>query len=708
MTEKFAIESSENIIKARRLVVRTTNGDVEPFDSKKIIHSLISETTINENVAHKVTDMVLKRIINANIQWLSGPAIREMCCSVLAEIGLLEARKRYTRIGMPLMDYENFIEIGIKENANQYQNPMSIHSWCADRISSEYSLLRLLTEKQSKAHLKGDIHIHMLPYFDLRPFCQEFDLRIILKNGLPPVNWPYSAVSKPAKHPIVAFLHAAKWLGLITGEFSGGLGYDNFTVFLAPYLKGLSEKEIEQMAQSFVFESNQIYASRGGQIPFTSISCVPTIPDNLRDVQAVSFEGKYDGVYGDYLDECNALFKALSKVYFKGDGIGRLFNFPKHEIKLKKEWIREFEEDYLLISEETAKFGNPYYLNLVADWMPDEVHSQCCRLILTPEGIRKICDDPELFDWSKSYINLGSLQSVSLNLPRYAYISKGKEDKFFEILDDYMLLIRDILLIKRKLIGKRLESGLLPLSSRQVDDGTRLLDLRKQSVNIGFVGLNECVLSITNHELHENKEAFILGKKILKHMAKKCDEFTTENSFKFSLWEQPAESTSGRFAYLDLKHYPNKAIVQGNPELNAVYYTNSDHLRYSADIPLFERIQKQSEFHPIVQGGVITHVWLGESYPDPEGLWKLTKKIAFNTPTAYWAYTKDFTQCLECQKFLNGIYTACPQCGASSEKLEWWSRITGYYSRLTGWNASKIEEWKSRKRYNFNKMQKPE
>ncbi len=706
MTEKYAIESSENIIKARRLVVRTTSGDVELFDSKKIIQSLISETSINDNVAHKVTDMVLKRIINAKIQWLSGPAIREMCCSVLAEIGLLEARKRYTRIGMPLMDYENFIEIGIKENANQYQNPMSIHSWCADRISSEYSLLRLLTEEQSKAHLKGDIHIHMLPYFDLRPFCQEFDLRIILKNGLPPVNWPYSAVSKPAKHPIVAFLHAAKWLGLITGEFSGGLGYDNFTVFLAPYIKGLSEKEIEQMAQSFVFESNQIYASRGGQIPFTSISCVPTIPDNLRDVPAISFEGKVDGIYGDYVDECNALFKALSKVYFKGDGIGRLFNFPKHEIKLKKEWIREFEDDYLLISEETAKFGNPYYLNLAADWMPDEVHSQCCRLILTPEGIRKICDDPELFDWSKSYINLGSLQSVSLNLPRYAYMSKGDENKFFEILDEYMLLIRDILMIKRELVAKRLESGLLPLCSRQVDNGIRLLDLRKQSVNIGFVGLNECVLYITNHELHENNEAYRLGKKILEYMSKKCDEFTTEKSFKFSLWEQPAESTAGRFAYLDLKHYPNYAIVQGNPELNAVYYTNSDHLRDSADIPLFERIQKQSEFHPIVQGGVITHVWLGESHPDPEGLWKLTKKIAFNTPTAYWAYTKDFTQCLECQKFLNGIYTTCPKCGASSEKLEWWSRITGYYSRLTGWNASKIEEWKSRKRYNFNKMQK--
>ncbi|NVM54099.1 MAG: hypothetical protein HWN66_10400, partial [Candidatus Helarchaeota archaeon] len=200
--------------------VRTSRMDVEPFESKKIIDSLMRETGINRDAAEKVTKTVLRRIIQSNVQWLSGPQIREMCSSVLAEIGLLEARRRYTRIGMPLMDYEELLTQGIKENANQYNNPESIHSWAADRISAEYTLLRLLKEEQSKAHLQGDIHVHMLRYFDLRPFCQEWDLRMILKHGLPPCGWAHSAVSNPANHAMVAILHAAKWLGIVQGEFS--------------------------------------------------------------------------------------------------------------------------------------------------------------------------------------------------------------------------------------------------------------------------------------------------------------------------------------------------------------------------------------------------------------------------------------------------------------------------------------------------------
>ncbi|MHA1145939.1 MAG: anaerobic ribonucleoside-triphosphate reductase [Candidatus Helarchaeota archaeon] len=685
--DRDRIHTMDRLIKDILPEVRTTKGDVEEFDANKIIDSLILETGIPVHVAEQVTQMVLKRILTSNIRWLSGPAIREMCCSVLAEIGLLQARKRYTRLGMPLMDYEKFLTAGIKENANQYRNPESIHNWAADRISSEYALLRILREEQANAHLNGDLHVHMLRYFDLRPFCQEFDLRMILKFGLPPVNWPYSAVSKPAKHPIVAMLHAAKWLGLITGEFSGGLGYDNFTVFLAPYVRGLPEKEIEQLAQCFIFESNQIYASRGAQIPFTSITCVPTIPDSLLDVPAIGPEGKVSGIYGDYVDECNKLFRAIAKVYYQGDGNGRLFNFPKHEIKLKKEWFDKFEDDYLLVSKEAAKFGTPYFLNLAASWMPDEVHSQCCRIILTPEGLRKTCDDPSLFDWHTSYLNLGSLQSVSLNLPRYAYQSRGNDDKLFDLIVHNMNLAKEILLIKRDLIGKRLENELLPLCSRKLADAgdAPLLDLRKQSVNIGFVGLNECVLSHVGEELHASKQALEFGLKIVQFMADKCKQFSDDHGIKFSLWEQPAESASMRFALLDMKHYPDLARVQGDLQSRSIYYTNSDHLRYSADIDLFQRISDQARFHPIVQGGVITHIWLGESNPGPEGLWKFTKRIS----------------CLKCGRFISGIFTKCPHCGALDDKIEWWSRITGYYARINSFNPGKVQEFHERKRYDL-------
>jgi len=677
--------------------VRTSRMDVEGFESKKIIDSLMRETGVNRDAAEKVTKTVIKRIIQSNVQWLSGPQIREMCSSVLAEMGLLEARKRYTRIGMPLMDYEALLTMGIKENANQYNNPESIHSWAADRISAEYTLLRLLKEEQSKAHLRGDLHVHMLRYFDLRPFCQEWDLRMILKLGLPPCGWAHSAVSTPANHAMVAILHAAKWLGIVQGEFSGGQGYDNFTVFIAPYLRGATYEDAKQLAQCFLYESNQIYAARGAQVPFTSISCLPTVPKSLLDVPAVSFGGNYDGVYGDYVDECNMFFRALSEVYYQGDGTGKLFNFPKHEIKLKKEWLKEFEDDYLLISKEAAKFGLPYYLNMVADWMPDEVHSQCCRIILTPEGIRKVCNDPDIFDWHKSYMNMGSLQSVSLNLPRCAYLAHGDDDRLFEVLNHNLELARDILFVKQQVIERAMKNKLIPICASKID-GVPLLDFRKQSLSIGFVGLNECVLAHTGNELHETPEAYEFGKKILRHLSKKCDEFTQSNLVKFSLWEQPAESTAERFAKLDRIHYPKHAIPQGDLESNSVYYTNSDHLNYAADISLLERINKQAEFHPIVQGGVITHIWMGEAYPDPEGLWKFTKAIA-HTPTAYFTFTKDFTQCLKCLKFINGIYNTCPHCGASDEHIEWWSRVTGYYSRVKRFNQGKFQEWRDRKRY---------
>ena len=304
-------------------------------------------------------------------------------------------------------------------------------------------------------------------------------------------------------------------------------------------------------------------------------------------------------------------------------------------------------------------------------------------------------------------MNMGSLQSVSLNLPRYAYIANGADDRLFEVIDQSLELARGVLFIKKRVIERAMRNKLIPICASRIND-VPLLDFRKQSLSIGFVGLNECVLAHTGYELHENPGAYKLGVEILRHLSKKCEEFTDESlvnstkenpGVKFSLWEQPAESTAERFAKLDLIHYPKQAIPLGDRETRSVYYTNSDHLNYAANIPLFDRIDKQAEFHPIVQGGVITHIWMGEAYPDPEGLWKFTKSIA-HTPTAYFAFTKDFTQCLRCLKFINGIYNTCPHCGASDEHIEWWSRVTGYYSRVKRFNQGKFQEWHDRKRYN--------
>jgi ribonucleoside-triphosphate reductase len=586
-----------------------TEGDVVSFDPVKIEQSLIRETGLDKKSADLITELVVRRIISSGIKFLSGPHIREIVCSILSEQHFEEERKIYTRIGMPLMDYEAILENGVDENANQDMNPESIHHWAANRISDEYALLRILDSEEAQAHLFGDIHIHMLRYFDLRPFCQEWDPRMILEHGLPPVDsWAHCSKSGPAGSLRVAVTHLAKWLGIIQGEFSGGQGYDYITTFLAPYARGISKREIEQSMQCLIYETNQIFAARGGQVPFTSISCTPTVPDGLLNIQAVGPHGKKNGVYGDYKEECLQLFDALTDVYIQGDHNGKLFAFPKHEIKINKEWLRDFEPSYLKVMEEAVKMGTPYFLNMCPEWMPDEIHSQCCRKFLSGDQILEQCIlDPEERKktniW-ENYVTIGSLQSVSLNLPRYAYLSRD-ESSYFKILDEKMELSARILRKKWNLMEKRLETGHLPLCSGKIN-GKPIFNINDQNLSIGFTGLNEAVKSITGYELHEGETSYELGKKILNYMVAKCNTMTERDRKYYSLWEQPSESTANRLAKLDLKHFPKKAIPQSTG--NSAYYTNSDHLRYDASIPLSERIKKQGDFHPIVNGGVITHI----------------------------------------------------------------------------------------------------
>jgi anaerobic ribonucleoside-triphosphate reductase len=703
---------SKNIIKKKDKISRThllknllpkvfkTEGDVVPFDPVKIQESIVKETGLKKKFADKITELVVRRIISSGIKFLSGPHIREIVCSILSEKHFEDERKIYTRIGMPLMDYEAILEKGIDENANQDMNPESIHHWAANRISDEYALLRILDSKEAHAHLYGDIHVHMLRYFDLRPFCQEWDPRMILEHGLPPVDsWAHCSKSGPAGSLRVAVTHLAKWLGIIQGEFSGGQGYDYITTFLAPYAKGLSNREIEQTMQCLIFEINQIFAARGGHVPFTSISCTPTIPEGLMNIPAIGPHGKIIGKYADYKEECLKLFDALTDVYIQGDYNGKLFAFPKHEIKIRKEWIKEFESSYLKVLEEAAKMGTPYFLNMCPDWMSDEIHSQCCRKFLNDNEIISRCIlDPkerENVNVWKNYVTIGSLQSVSLNLPRYAYLSK-KEDDYFKILDEKMELCTTILKKKWHLIEKRLESGHLPLCSGKIN-GTPIFRLQDQNLSIGFIGLNEAVKSLTNEELHESESAYRVGRKILNYMVAKCNTMTERDGFSYSLWEQPSEHTARRLAGLDLKHFPKKAIVQSSGD--SAYYTNSSHIRYDADIPLFKRIKLQGDYHPIVSGGVITHIRFGEQMADIQGLWELTKNICLNTNTAYFAYTIDFTFCTRCRKMFRGGQFSCPACHSKDVKV--YSRITGYYSDVSRYNPGKKVEWESRKRYNL-------
>ncbi|HII30207.1 TPA: anaerobic ribonucleoside-triphosphate reductase, partial [Candidatus Woesearchaeota archaeon] len=78
-------------------------------------------------------------------------------------------------------------------------------------------------------------------------------------------------------------------------------------------------------------------------------------------------------------------------------------------------------------------------------------------------------------------------------------------------------------------------------------------------------------------------------------------------------------------------------------------------------------------------------------------LLKLTERIAKKTLMSYFAYTRDLTICNDCLYTTGGMLKSCPKC--KSENVDWLSRITGYYQRVSSWNKGKVQELKDRRRY---------
>lgn len=549
------------------------------FDASKVYESLLKETGMSEKDANKITELTVRRIISSGIKFLSGPHIREIVCSVLSEQHHEQERKLYTRIGMPLMDYE-----AVLKESSQALNPEKIHHWAANQLAVEYALLRVLDDDEAQAHLYGDIHIHQLKYFDLRPLSQLWDPRIILKNGIPPgVGWSHCSKSGPAGMLRVAVNHLAKWLGMTQGEFCGQQGYNFINTFLAPYARGLNEEEIMQGMQTLVYEINQLSAIIGRDVPVTRITCAPEVLKELKDMPAIGPYGKVMGTYGDYQEECLKLFTALNKIYLEGDFQNRPFEFPHHFIYFKEEWLEKHETAYDPVWIETEVMKTPYIVNLNADWVESKVTQ-------------------EIKD--KYFLNHGTLQSICLNLPRYTYTSKD-EDEFYQVLEDNLNMSAGILRKKQDIIRKCMETNHLPICASKLEDNL-LFNIDEQELSITFAGLNEAVKVLSGQELHEDSSAFELGKKIIRKIHQTCVDLSQKYNKKFILHETNSKRARFRFAKLDLKHFPNKA--KPNVEADIAFYSQSAHFRDFIQYDPVELIEKQAQLQELIKSNACERI----------------------------------------------------------------------------------------------------
>jgi ribonucleoside-triphosphate reductase len=227
-------------------------------------------------------------------------------------------------------------------------------------------------------------------------------------------------------------------------------------------------------------------------------------------------------------------------------------------------------------------------------------------------------------------------------------------------------------------------------------DGEPYYRIEKSSYLLGMVGLNELVQYHFGQEIHESKDAMMFGLKVIAFMKKEAERLSKEYNIKLPLEQTPAESTAYRFAKLDMKEFPLQAssVVKGNKGSGELYYTNSTYINVSADVSPIERTKMEGMFHPLIEAGALTHIWLGETKPAPESIAAFVEKTFRNTQNAQIAFSPEFTSCLDCGKTARGLTHTCRSCG--SDHVEGITRVTGFFSKISGWNKGKTGELQDR------------
>jgi len=678
------------------LFVRTSDETFVEWDRKKIVEALVRETGIERSLAESLSVEVEQQIIVSKIEHLTAPLVRELVDAKLIEYGLEHHRRRHTRLGVPLYDAEQVIAFPNKENANMPHNPEATNLMLAENIKKEFALLEVFSSDVADAHISGDIHLHDLGFVD-RPYCSGQSLEYVKKFGLDLPN--ALSIARPAKHPETLLAHMVKFSAALQGHFAGAIGWDAVNIFFAPFVEGLDDDQMHQMAQMLVFEYSQQAVARGGQAIFSDINIYWEIPKHFETVEAIGPGGEYTGrLYSDYIKSSQRFAWALFDVYAEGDGSGRPFFFPKPLVHITEKFFKTpGHEDFLMhISEVATTKGNTYF---VFDRGETAKISECCRLSFKLE--QSDLDDARQ-PWRMRY---SALQNVTLNMPRVAYRAGGSDAKLFELLEDVMETAvkahREKRLFLEKLLDLNQEGPLSLLTMQR--DGEPYLRMRRATHLIGLLGLNEMVQAHLGEELHESERAYGLGLKVVAFLDLLCKRFSKREGIRFVLEQSPAESTVYRLAQLDLAHFPEQAkrVVKGeiSDSQNNVYYTNSTQFNVSVPMGAIDRVELEGRFHDMIEAGALTHVWLGDSMPSSSSIANFVKKVFRNTRNAQIAFSPEFTACNVCGKVTRGLHEECSYC--HSDNVDGITRVTGYFTRTSSWNVGKIAELHDRARSTY-------
>ena len=317
-----------------------------------------------------------------------------------------------------------------------------------------------------------------------------------------------------------------------------------------------------------------------------------------------------------------------------------------------------------------------------------------CRAFLSPwyeKGGINPADENDVPVFEGRF-NIGA---ISLNLPMILAKSRQENKDFYEILDFYLEMIKNLHLRTYDYLGE-LKASTNPLAyceggfyGGHLNPNDKIKPILKTATaSFGITAFNELQELYNGKSLVEDGE-FAL--EVLKYINDKKNQYIKETGRLFAIYGTPAENLSG----LQVKQFRKKyGIIEKVSDRE--YFSNSFHCHVTEDIDPITKQDLEYRFWELSNGGKIQYIKYPIDYNMDafKTIIRRAMKMGF-----YEGVNLSLSYCEECgHQEIN--MDVCPKCGSKNiTKLD---RVCGYlgYTRVHGdtrVSAHKLQEIKERK-----------
>ncbi len=629
-------------VKPRGMLVRTSHLTLEEFDANKIANALIREAKVPAELAQKAAKEAEKRLIKSKTKYLTASLIREIVNSILVEKGYEEYRHKLTRVGMPIHEVTVLIEA---KDTNQ--DCATTINKAGQTVLGEYTLLNIFPRDIADAHLSGVIHIDGLGTWILKPNEVFHDLRFFFQHGIALGKPTQQSISPPTN--LKSALSIAFNVLLHTASETNRMQtYNNFNVFLAPFIMGNEQSKIKETLRLFILSLNQHTE--------TTLELDLLIPKQIAEKEAIGSQGKAIGIYNDFAQESMLLASLIIDVFIEESVIKPLFS-PRLIIKISREALANKEAKSVLLKTHmlALQSGTPFFANLELKNGEDVAFSA--------SGIKLAADLTG--DWETDTLRTGCLGEVTINLPRITLECDKDKHKFQDLLKERFELSARALQIKNNAL-KQFGKNSLPFLLQKTG-GDTYFRLENCSRIVNLAGFRESVEAFTGKSIN-SEESRVFAEEIAANVTsfkQKIGRRYVKRLYPVILGSTEA---SERLAQLDIERF-GVAKVKFSGTREKPYYSTSIrfHLKSADFLSLqTDALETAQRFRGLNAGGNLSIIELENAEYKAEALMDLTLRLIENQIVEFFTYNRLISFCDNCKKNWYRTLHKCPSCGSMS------------------------------------------